>query len=492
MKLFKQSIAFSLFLCLAAGHANVYAAASSSCSSSSSSSSSYSGVASSVPVEPAIEYHDSGLPTRLADYLAETPFFKWLGNKITTYALEAHEARQSNTIKNRQALVKKKYAKHYFETGKPVDIESFKKELSECEKALPEYHPTSSEYYPTSSATLAPKTFGQWALVIMCITAPFLPQNNCPFDDQKDEIPELSEAGKEIAGLARYGRKHRFDVCHQRPGDLQQCCTIHDNTRIECCLIDKISELEICESINLRGYPSKTRSFKTDALLDESPITKNYHTYDYEVPLNGYSVLYEVISYPFLQQLHQMITTKTPLTVADPLVGFVFEYQATPNRSFIRMDITFFTHRGSLLCVPFAIAHELGHHQQYSNNPDLLGFIKTNTIPPHDYKTLRAFNIEFNADIHAYLLLESIENNPLLLLLDKNMRKDPISYFFNAHVPIVHNQDSCSLHGSLTEHPDILTCRLPLLAELHEKYPVLLKELEEKMERARAEQSDSQ
>ncbi|MBY0353957.1 hypothetical protein K2W90_06350 [Candidatus Babeliales bacterium] len=469
MKLFKQSIVFSLFLCLSAGHANVYAAASS------------------VLVEPAIKYHDSGLPTRLADYLAETPFFKWLGNKITTYALEAHEARKENAKKYRRALVRKQYAKQYIKTGKPGDIESFRKELGECEKALPEYHPTSSEYYPTSSATLAPKTFGQWALVIMCITAPFLPQNNCPFDDQKDEIPELSEAGKEIAGLARYGRKHRFDVCHERPGDLRQCCTIHDNTRIECCLISSKDAIEICQDLRLRGYPKKIHVLDIEGLEDFSPITPPYDKDEKEA--NGYHGEFYFTEYRLFQDMLSALTTTE--TAELSLIRSGCDEAAYYPGKVVELSRDYFEKKAGFLMLPLTMAHELGHHQQRTNNQPLAEyFLKMRTtstkFTSHD---LRAFNNEFNADLHSYLLVEpnKISRN-LLLFYDARFYPE----FLDKKGYLMIGLAQCpDVSESFLLHPDSITCRMALFAELHEKYPFLVQELKEKMAAALSKQEAS-
>ncbi|MBY0353956.1 hypothetical protein K2W90_06345 [Candidatus Babeliales bacterium] len=457
MKLFKQSIAFSLFLCLSAGHENVYAAASS------------------VPVEPAIEYHDSGLPTRLADYLAETSFFKWLGNKITTYALEAHEAQQSNTIKHRQALVKKKYAKHYFETGKPVDVESLEKELGECKTTLPEYHPTSSEYYPTSSATLAPKTFGQWALVIMCITAPFLPQITITEQLQAAGPLTLEET---LTSLAKH-RIEKFDVCLERLSG-QQCCTVHDNTHIECCFIMQAGNQEICESIHLRGYPTKTHTM--EELYGQSGLFDIIHSRSaYDAVRNG--------THPIHRSLKKIITkytTKSPISptlyLARPPAEYEAYYYNTSASLYATDPNTVHVSWYYYLCSPtelsHLLAHEVGHHQQFGNNYDLFYRIpkalsEANVIISSEL--VRRFNREDNADILGYLVMDG--STPGVGLLAAHFKYEATIYPYS--------DARCKPTTSLTKHPS-LYCRLSVLAELDEHYHPLVKSLEEKARAAQA------
>ncbi|MBY0353955.1 hypothetical protein K2W90_06340 [Candidatus Babeliales bacterium] len=484
MKLFKQSIALSLFLCLSAGHANVYAAASSSSHAASSEASSSSAAASSRDnsSDSASPSEHNTWPKHLADYLAETRFFTWLG-KIT---LEAHEAQKINAIKRQ--LIKE---------GKPVDKESLEKELRECEKALPEFHPTSSEYYPTSSATLAPKTFGQWALVIMCITAPFLPQNNGPFDDHDNAIPELSEAGKELAALAQSGRIHRFDVCHEQSCDLKQCCTVHHNALITCCLIDEKSDIEVCSNITLRGYPSDIHIFDMKGVTNTTPTElPAYEEYQKDY--------YRISNNELFNNLTKTLTTEAPVTLELLLKtgwNYIGSHYSQNNGNAVKIDHRAFRTKGQQLMLPSLMAHELGHHHQATNNPSFKK--RLYELPsaidvlfgkgsPSNVQTIRLFNDEFNADIYSYLMTEEIENHALLGMAHENAI--PWNFFFSTTGVL--NFDTCDMTRfffdvQFTDHPDLSTCRLPLLVELHEKYPVLVKELKEKMAAAFTEQKAS-
>ncbi|MBY0353954.1 M48 family metalloprotease [Candidatus Babeliales bacterium] len=636
MKNFKKYLVFVLAVSLSFQQ-GMYGAASSSGASSSrqapssaaASSSEAWPASSSQQTEPIVEFHDSGLPTRVADYLAETRFFQWLGNYITRLAQEAFDARKENTKKGLQQNWKDKKIKKAFssidpklDTQDPKELAKYAHDCFEQNKnslgrtalfwaatsmgaaaaspmepikylsltmiifATAHIFYSFFKYYKEKTTTtnnikaqlitledselsqLITKVienkkshrnlkdlkdaiiksivsafpadkipdFGEpgkfitfegrsnleeplapWQNFLLCAMQLFaqVVPNTTSYPSQEEYGMELHE---QLVELAKDDRLERFDVCHERPNDLRQCCTIHDNTRIECCLIDTRSGLEICKTIYLVGHPSKIHRFEYEK---PTPALPPFDPADLE-----HSSL--VIDYPLFNHFAEKLTTNTSIT---PGLIITTSYglngvEGSSAAYFPQFKMVMFTQEMFLnnlesTLIPNVLAHELGHHQQHGNNPVLmratnivsLSFSKridlvlrnkdyflsqgiTTTVssiifPYHiSEKSVRAFNIEFNADIHSYLLTE---NAALIdfFLLKAHPLQFLVLYAKSLKLGIIDNTDHCSLPHSLTEHPDELTCRIPLLAELHEKYPVLVKELEEQMERARAAQAAS-
>lgn len=318
--------------------------------------------------------------------------------------------------------------------------------------------------------------------------------------------------------------KDSYDLCHDQPDGTVQCCTIHDNTFITCCRFDAQTRTIVCGNIFLEENQSlqeqyvigpNNRVMLTDCQDQYALIRVNDSRLPgwkiqnelgeiatkYEVFLDRYAHL-DLDCYPALQEavnhVHTIIQMPTAVSLSvitnSPTIIDVF-YRHQSKKVYFS---------GGALQQPYAVflgilAHEMGHAKQDYNflqkllimiNREILQnsffLILLKNLPlivaeafdsfEEKLSFMRRWNFEINADIYGVL----INKNAFGIAQGVLQKYAPYAYWEQSEIS---STPHCVLKGSDPYyHPEALTCRIPLMLLLAEKYQELDQTLEERFE----------
>lgn len=313
-----------------------------------------------------------------------------------------------------------------------------------------------------------------------------------------------------------------YDLCHPQPDGTMQCCVIHDNRLITCCRFDlqadRIGHI-VCSDIVLEEQSALQATYEIgpdnkiiindhnqqNALILQSDsnalsecILQNELSQIAELdpsmlnPLNWAlekKVYLDLDHYPRLQehlnQVHDIlhITNNVSLCIMQ---GSTFSAYYSRDTNVICFSTEVFKQPNAIFLG--VLGHEMGHAKQSTNsfqqrlfafNREALTIVDdepcfaTQTISS---SCIRRFNLEINADIYAVL----INKNALGLAQGILHKYVPSAYSEQTKIP--HTSNCTFERDNYYDHPDALTCRIPLMLLLGEKYQELSRNLEERME----------
>lgn len=302
-------------------------------------------------------------------------------------------------------------------------------------------------------------------------------------------------------GLENPFQQDSYDVCHDQQDCSVQCCTIHDNIFITCCRFDNGQRIIECGEILMNEHDALTALYEIGPgntiattiaqpestfftpelkLLEHYTLMKEFEQismqslFSLEPEIN-----LELEQYPILQNI--VSKTHAMLQLSKNISLCVMAYP--PDQ----ISAQFWQYAGKI-CLsrrifqePYPVflgifGHEMGHaKQRYLSLQASFMAIDGDVLRCEQISAfMRRFNREINADIYGVL----INKNALGLtqgILDKY---EPDAYLENKKISTVAH---CAFNNyDLYDHPEALSCRIPLILLLGEKYQTLDEELEQK------------